>query len=135
MDLIRQSKALLGKLLVRSLQHRTELWKVLLRDRVDLRCPRNGCPWKAKMWWLFNPSLKLNEPTSMEDRMAPTIMKAWSSLREGLVLMQLKTLEEHLRQPQFWNTKIRSKECIMLGQKKYLPWGHMLEYNVSLVRD
>ena len=100
-DPIHQSKALLGKLLVQSLQPGPELWKLLLRDRAELWCPRNGGPWKAKKWWLFSPSLKLKDPTSIEDRVARTIMRAWSSLREGLVLMQLKTMEEQLRQPLF----------------------------------
>ena len=62
--LVHQSKALLGKLLVRSLQPRPELWMMLLRDRVVLWCPRNGDPWKAKMWWLFSPDLKMKKPTS-----------------------------------------------------------------------
>ena len=75
-DPVHQSKALLGKLLVRSLQPGPELWKLLLRDRAELWSPRNGGPWKAKKWWLFSLGLKLKEPTSMEDRMAHTIMRA-----------------------------------------------------------
>ena len=134
-DPVHQSKALLGKLLVRSLQPGPELWKMLLRDRADLWCPRNGGPWKAKMWWLFSPDLKMKKPTSMEDRVARAIMMAWSSVREGLVLMHPKTLEEQLRQPLFWNPRIRSEDGMMLGQKKYLPWGRMLGYNVSSVRE
>ena len=95
-DPVHQSKALLSKLLVRSLQPRPELWRLLLRDRAELWCPRNGGPWKAKKWCSISPSLNLREPTSMEDRVARTIMRAWSSLREGLVLMQSKTMEEQL---------------------------------------
>ena len=76
-DLVHQSKALLGKLLVRSLQPGPELWKVLLRNRADLWGPRNGGPWQANTWWLFSPSLKLKEPASMEDRVVRAIMKAW----------------------------------------------------------
>ena len=68
----------------------------ILGNRVELRCPRNGGPWKAKKWWLFHTSLNLREPTSMEDRVARTIMRAWSSLREGLVLLQPKRMEEQL---------------------------------------
>ena len=67
--------------------------------------------------------------------MACTIMRAWSSLREGLVLMQPKTMEEQLRQPLFWNPGIKSEDGMMLGQKKYLAWEQMLGYNISLVRD
>ena len=48
-DLVHQSKALLGKLLVRSMQPRPELWKVLLRNIADLWCPRDGGPWQAKV--------------------------------------------------------------------------------------
>ena len=33
-------------------------------------------------------------------------MRAWSSVREGLVLMQSKTMEEQLRQPLFWNPSV-----------------------------
>ena len=75
-DLIHQSKALLGKLLVRSLKSGPELWKLLLRDKVELWCPRNDGPWKAKKWWLFSPGLKLREPTSIEDKVARTMMRA-----------------------------------------------------------
>ena len=134
-DPVQQSKALLGKLLVRSLQPGPELWKVLLRNRVDLWCPKNGGPWQANTWWLFSPALKLKEPASMEDRVVRAIMKAWSSLREGLVLMQPKTLDEQLRQPLFWNPRIRSEDGKMLGQQKYLPWGRMLGYKIRSVHD
>ena len=78
-DPIDQSKTLLGKFMVRSLQPGPELRKLLLREKAELWCPRNGGPWKAKKWWLFSPGLKLREPTSMEDRVARTIVKAWSS--------------------------------------------------------
>ena len=108
---IRFTKVRLGKLVVRSLQPGPELWKLLLRDRAELWCPRNDGPWKAKKWWLFSPSLKFKETTSIEDRVARTIMKPWSSLREGLVLMQPKTMEEQLRQPLFWNPRIRSDDA------------------------
>ena len=71
----------------------------------------------------------------MEDMVARAIMMAWSSVREGLVLMHPKTLEEQLGQPLFWNPRIRSEDGMMLGQKKYFPLGRMLGYNVSLVRE
>ena len=48
-------------------------------------------------------NIEVVEPASMEDMVARAIMKAWSSVREGLVLMQPKTLEEQLGQPLFWN--------------------------------
>ena len=67
--------------------------------------------------------------------MVRAIMKAWSSLREGLVLMQPKTLDEQLRQPLFWNPRIRSEDGKMLGQQKYLPWGRMLGYKIWSVHD
>ena len=121
-------KALLDKLLLRSLQPGPELWKVLLRNRFDLWSPRNGGPWQANIWWLFSPALK-------EDRVVSAIMKAWSSLREGLVLMQPKMLDEQLRQPLFWNPRIRSEDGMMLGQQKYLPWGRMLGYKIRSVHD
>ena len=104
---VHQSKALLGKLLVRSLQVGPELWKVFLRDKAYLWCPKNGSPWKAKMWWLFSPGLMSKELISIKDRVACVIMRASSSVREGLVLMQPKTLEEQLRQLMFWNPGIR----------------------------
>ena len=47
-DPVHQSKALLGKLLERSLQSEPKLWRLLLRDKVEVWCPRNGGPWKAK---------------------------------------------------------------------------------------
>ena len=103
---------------------------MLLRNRADLWSLRNGGPWQANTWWLFSPSLKLKEPASMEDRVVCAIMKAWSSLREGLVLMQPKTLDEQRRQPLFWNPRIRSEDGMMFGQQKYLPWGRMLGYKI-----
>ena len=95
-DPIHQSYTLLGKILVRSPQPKPELWKVLLRNRANLWCPKNGGPWQANTWWLFNPGLKLNELTSTEDRVVHAIMKAWSSLREGLALMEPKMFDEQL---------------------------------------
>ena len=71
------------------------------RNRANLWCLKNGGPSQAKMWWLFNSSLKLKEPISTEDRVIHAIMKAWSRLREGLVLMQPKLLDERLRQSLF----------------------------------
>ena len=44
---------------------------------------------------------ELKEPVGMEDRVVHGIMKAWSSLREGLVLMQPKSWDELLRQSLF----------------------------------
>ena len=41
--------------------------------------------------------VKLKELVSMEDKVVHTIMKAWSSLRDVLVLMQPKMLYERLR--------------------------------------
>ena len=115
MDPIDQSKTLLGKFMVRSLQPGPELWKLLLKDRAELWCSSNGGLWKAKKWWLLSPGLKLREPISMEGRVARTIMRAWSSLREGLVLIQPKTMDEQLRQLLFWNPRIRSEDGMMLG--------------------
>ena len=67
--------------------------------------------------------------------MVRAIMKAWSSLREGLVLMQPKTLDEQRRQPLFWNPRIRSEDNMMLGHQKYLPLGRMLGYKIRSVHD
>ena len=49
--------------------------------------------------------------------------------------MQPKTLDERLRQPLFWNPRIRSEDDIMLEQKKYLPWGRMIRYKIRSVHD
>ena len=49
--------------------------------------------------------------------------------------MQPKTLDERLRQPLFWNPRIRSEDDIMLEQKKYLPWGRMIRYKIRSVQD
>ena len=80
-------------------------------------------------------NIEVVEPASMEDMVARAIMKAWSSVREGLVLMHPKTLKEQLQQPLFWNPRIRSEDSMMLEQKKYLPWGRMSGYNVSSVKE
>ena len=48
-DPVYQSKPLLGKLMVQNLQSGPELWKLRLRDKAELWCPRNDDPWKAKM--------------------------------------------------------------------------------------
>ena len=47
-DPIHQSKALLGKLLVRSLQPGPELWKLFRRDRADLLVPEEWRPLEGK---------------------------------------------------------------------------------------
>ena len=63
---------------------------MLLRDRAELWCPRNGGPWKAKKWWLFSPSLKLKDPTSIEDRVAHTINEGMVKFKRGVGLNAAK---------------------------------------------
>ena len=57
----------------------------------------------------------MKESTITHDRVVCAIMKAWSSLREGLVLMQPKMLDEQLQELLILNPRIRSEDGIMLG--------------------
>ena len=54
MDPIDQSRALLGKLVVRGLLPRNELWKSLLRESIVGYSPVIGQPWKRMYGRSFN---------------------------------------------------------------------------------
>ena len=74
------------------------------------------------------------EPDSMEDRVVRAIMKAWSSLREGLVLMQLKIWRNNYDNRCFGTLGLEAK-TYDAWSKKLLSLGRMLGYKLRSVRD
>ena len=59
--------------------------------------PEEWKPLEGKHVVVVQSRFRSKEPDSMEDRVVRAIMKAWSSLREGLILMHVKMLDERLR--------------------------------------
>ena len=54
-DLVVQTKALLGKLVVRSLQPSEAPWKILWRRKWKMWLPRQGGSWLSSAFWGFVP--------------------------------------------------------------------------------
>ena len=74
------------------------------------------------------------EPASTEDRVVRGIMKAWSILREGLVLMQLKIWMNNYDNRCFRTLGLEAK-TYDAWSKKLLSLGRMLGYKLRSVRD
>ena len=88
-DPIDQSRALLGKLVVRGLLPGNELWKTLLMERIVACSPIVGQPWKKEVRWIFQPQIHIRCARKWEDNFINGIRWAWSRLRMGIHLQKL----------------------------------------------
>ncbi len=124
-DPVAQSKALLAKMVVRSLQPGEEVWKTLMKRRMSLCSPVVGGPWKSDIRWIFNKDMKLKCSLQWEDKFINGIWRAWSDIRKGLELRHCSCKEELLRQPLIRNPRHTDTEGFMLGIRTRLAWGRL----------
>ena len=126
-DPIKQSKALLAKLVVQSLLPRDEVWKKLLLNRMAKNSPVIGKPWKEEMRWIFNEELQLKNSNKWEERFINGAWGAWKTIRKGLVRKSLEYKEDLDRQPLTWNSIFRCSNGKMLGERLWLAWGQLAD--------
>ncbi|KAH7290355.1 hypothetical protein KP509_30G044200 [Ceratopteris richardii] len=112
---VEQSKALLAKLVVRSLLPGEEGWKKLLRNRMTLCAPIVGRPWQGNIRWIFNKELNLVCARGWENNFINGVWRAWKMIRKGLRKAQPKHEEELQREPIVWNELFTTQSGKMLG--------------------
>jgi hypothetical protein len=122
-DPVDQSKALLSKLVVRSLQPGDELWKLLLKRRMTLCSPTVGRPWINDVRWVFNKDMKFKCSRNWEDKFINGIWRSWDSVRKGLEYKPWSCPEEVLRQPIVRNPRITTTSGLPIGTRTKLAWG------------
>ena len=88
-----QSRALLGKFVVRSLL----LGRQLLIHRLGRCTPKMGGSWQREVHWLFAEMRRVGFSRRIEDQFACSLLKTWEMLRPTLV--QSGSAKEFLRQP------------------------------------
>lgn len=93
-DPMDQSRALLSKLVMRSLQPIDELWKKLLANQTSRCAPTIGKQWKDEIRWIFNKEIIIKGSKKWEENFMNGIKKAWKVVREGLVARNPKCDEE-----------------------------------------
>ena len=79
-----QSRALLGKLVVRGLLPGGEPWKNFFLHRAGQRVPRGGGPWQPSVRWLFSDVRRTGLSRRTEDRFACSLLRTWELLRPTL---------------------------------------------------
>ena len=120
-----QSKALLGKFIVRGLLPGVEPWKDLLLQRIQHYSPATGGPWQPELRWIFTEMRRVGLSRKPEDRFASCLLRTWEQLRPALVQQQPTCTEECLRQPLVWNPLLRSDRGHMVGSRQHVSWGAM----------
>ena len=94
-----QSRALLGKFMVRGMLPGGEPWKELLLTRLGACRPRAGGPWQDEVRWIFTEMRHSGFSRRMEDRFACSLLRTWELFRPALVQRAPICPEEVLRQP------------------------------------
>ena len=120
-----QSRALLGKLIVRGLLLGGEPWKELLMQRIHGRVPAYGGPWRPGVRWIFSELCKVGLSRRFEDRFASSLLRAWEQLRLALFQTPPASLEEQARQHLIWSPQVVTQQGYMLGERPHLSWGAM----------
>ena len=118
-----QSRALLGKLIVRGLLPGAEPWKELLVQRLGSCTPDAGGPWQIGIRWIFTEMHRVGFSRRTEDRFARSLLKTWEQLRHALIQTSPSCVEEIQRQPLVWNPQVRSARGHMVGSRKHVSWG------------
>ena len=93
-DLVKQRKTHLAKLVVQSLLPEDEIWKKMLINRMSRNSPMVGKPWKQELHWILNEDLRLKKSYRWEDRFINGIWSAWKDIRRGLFRKDPSTNEE-----------------------------------------
>ena len=97
-DPIEQSRAFLGKLMVKSLLPGLDSWKELLLWRIPVRTPPSGGQWGLDIRWIFVEMRRSRVRRGWADRFIMGILHAWECLRPGLGQPLPLGAEERLRQ-------------------------------------
>ena len=121
-DPIEQSKAFLGKLVVRSLLPGSKPWKELLLQRIHSIAPPCGGQWALDVRWIFVEMRHSGLCRGWVDRVATSILRSWERLRPGLRCRPPESVEDRLRQPLIWSLHVRSVQGQMLGSRPRLAW-------------
>ena len=122
-DPAEQSRAFLGKLVVRGFLPGAEPWKELLLQRLHRAAPPTGGQWPAETRWIFEDMRRSGVGKGWADRFAGGILRAWERLRPGLRRHPPTCPEERARQPLIWSALVRSEQGHMLGARPRLAWG------------
>ena len=125
-DPVAQTKALLGKLVVRSLQPLEAPWKVLWQRRWKMWLPRQGGRWPCNPFWGFVPEMRPKYWGSMQSLCAIGIMKAWQEIRKGITCRWRKDAYARMYMPIVWNPLIRDVDGLMIGQKAGFKWAELI---------
>ena len=118
-----QSRAMLGKFVVRGFLPGVEPWKELLAQRLQARVPPAGGTWEPELRWIFIEMRRIGLSREWEDRFALSILRAWELLRPGLSQHPPSCDEERDRQPLIWSPLVRTEHGHMLGSRPHLAWG------------
>ena len=124
-DPICQSRALLGKFVVRCLLPGSEPWKLLLLSRLGQRVPAAGGPWQPEIRWIFTELRRVGLSRQVEARFACSILRSWELLRPALTQSSPTTADELYRQPLVWNPLVRTRRGHMVGSRPHVSWGAM----------
>ncbi len=126
-DPILQSKAMLAKLVIRSLLPGNEVWKHLLINRMAKQSSLIGRPWKEEIRWIFTEEIKLKRTYKWEDRFTNRIWSACKGIRRGLIKGPPECGVELSRQPLTWNNLFIGNDGCLLGERPWLAWGQMAD--------
>lgn len=118
-----QSRALLGKFIVRGMLLGGEPWKLLLLTRLGACRPSAGGPWQDEIRWIFTEMRHSGFSRRIEDRFACNLLRIWEMLRPALVQRAPTCPEEVFRQPLVWNPLVRTGREHMLGARQHVSWG------------
>ena len=118
-----QSKASLVKLMIRGLLPGNEIWKTLLKNRLQDGGPSTGGLWPMEIRWKFVDGIKWVSSKKWEDRFFNSLFQAWKQMRSGLLYKKIQGVEELHRQPLMWNPLFTSTAENMLEMRTKVAWG------------
>ena len=94
-----QSRALLGKLIVRGLLPGAKPWKELLIQRLGSCTPVIREPWQAKIKQIFIKMHREGFSRKTEDRLARSLLRTWEQLCPALIQTSPSCIEKIEQQP------------------------------------
>lgn len=106
MDPACQSRALLGKLIVRGLLPGAEPWKEFLVHRLSSRA--DAPLWQeglgqTEIRWIFTEMRRVGYSRRTENKFSCSLLRTWEQLRPALIQSASACMEEVQRQPLIWN--------------------------------
>ena len=131
----KQSKALLVKLLIRGLLPGNEVWKILLKARLQEWSPRSRGPWTKDSRWHFLHEFKVVTSKRWEDRFFKSLGHAWNQIKNAVTYKSVTCKEGLLRQPVLWNPTFKLSSGKLLGTRTRLGWGKLEKENGRTYED